>query len=251
VHKYFAFSLHKAGSTLFYTLLRYAAHASQKVNCGKRMAYISIPEKLVRSGVPEAVLFDENFTSPVDLDQKDTIYGGFHFVPGMLNEQILSNAGVMMLVRDPRDILTSLYYSVAISHRLPHGEAGREMKAFRDSILNTAIDDFVLKQARMATWVERLDRLSGMKDRGKTWRYEDVIFDKARWLDEMLAYLNLDVPRGRRRHIIQREDVVPTADRPGQHVRQVTPGDHRRKLKPETIDELNSLFKKFINLWNY
>jgi hypothetical protein len=251
IRKYFAFSLHKSGSTLLFNLLRGAALRSQSAACNKRMGYVSIPDDLFNAGTPESVMLDPGFVSPVSLDEQDTIYGGFRFVPAFLDGQHLKGAGLMLLVRDPRDVLTSLYYSVTKSHVMPQGEAGKLMKAHRESVSAMAIDDFVLNQARNSDWVQRYRRISSLKHQGKSWCYEDVIFEKSRWFDEILDYLELDLPARLRTELVKREDIVPASERPENHVRQVAPGDHRRKLKPETIEELNALFAGPLAEWGH
>ncbi len=249
--RYFAFSLHKSGSTLFYNLLRSVARRSQNADCGRTLSYVSIPDQLFNEGIPGKVLLDPGFTPDVPLDGTDTIYGGFRFVPGFINEAHLKDAGTMILVRDPRDLLTSLYFSVLKSHRVPGGEAGEQMMRLREKAQEMGIDWFVLSRARNQDWVERFERISSLRSAGKSWRYEDVVFSKSSWFDEILEYLRLDLPAGVRKAMVERVDIVPESDRPDEHVRQVRPGDHRRKLKPETIEELNDIFGVTLKTWGY
>jgi hypothetical protein len=194
---------------------------------------------------------DPAFVSPVALDRPDTIYGGFRIVPDFLDDRHLAGAGLMLLVRDPRDVLTSLYFSITKSHVIPPGEAGREMQTLRDRSAVQTIDHFVLTQARDVDWVERYRRLDSLRSRGKAWRYEDVVYDKARWLDDILACLALDLPASHRRELVRQEDVVPASERPTEHVRQVAPGDHKRKLRNETIKKLGAIFAETLDAWGY
>jgi hypothetical protein len=251
MRRYFAFSLHKSGSTLFYALLRGAARHSQETGSSRTLSYVSIPDQLTKAGVPGTILRDPGYKADIALDEQDTIYGGFRFVPGFFNDTHLEDAGTMILVRDPRDMLTSLYYSISKSHRVPDGEAGELLMLDRKVAQGMSIDQFVLTRARNQDWVERFERISSFREVGKAWRYEDVVFDKSSWFDEILEYLNVDLPPRVRKALIERVDIVPEADRPDEHVRQVRPGDHQRKLKPETIEELNGIFSVAINTWGY
>jgi len=251
IQKYFAFSPHKSGSTLLFNLLSRSAGTSQHLQGVRRLSYISLPDQLFNSGIPEQVMRDTKYVSPIDLDEPETIYGGFRFVPDFLNREKLAGAGIMTLVRDPRDALTSYYYSVAQSHSVPQGESGKKLQTLRNRAQKTEIDDFVLEQARHGNWMDNFRGVSPFRQLGKAWRYEDVIFNKSSWLDEILLFLELDLPDQYRKDIIEREDIIPDTDRPHEHVRQVVPGDHRRKLKPSTIEELTDMFGQFIDAWGY
>jgi hypothetical protein len=251
MHRYFAFSLHKSGSTLFYTLLRGAARRSQDTGSSRKLNYVSIPDLLTNAGVPGKILLDPGYIADIALDALDTIYGGFRFVPGFFKDTHLEESGTMILVRDPRDMLTSLYYSVSKSHRVPGGEAGELLMHDRKVAQGMNVDQFVLTRARNQDWVERFERISSFRAVGKAWRYEDVVFNKSSWFDEILEYLDVDLPPRMRKALIERVDIVPEADRPDEHVRQVRPGDHQRKLKPETIEELNDIFSVALSTWGY
>jgi hypothetical protein len=44
---------------------------------------------------------------------------------------------------------------------------------------------------------------------------------------------------------------IPIAEQPDQRIRQGHPGDHRRKLKPETIAALNGVLAEFMATFGY
>jgi hypothetical protein len=249
----FAFSIHKAGSTLFYNLLRRAMDRAQELGIANRMRYVSIPDNLFNSGVPEKVLMEPDFPQKHKLtfDEDNTLYGGFRFVPAFANDAFLAGKRTMVLVRDPRDALTSLYYSVKKSHRVPVGEAGTRMENARAQALAMGVDEFILFTVRQNQWSTRFARLGEIRNMGKAWRYEDVVFDKARWLDEILAYLDMDLPASIRAEIVSAEDIRPDQENAESHIRQVAPGDHKRKLKAETIEELNRVFRSTFDAWGY
>lgn len=249
----FAFSIHKAGSTLFYNLLRRSMFRAGELGVENALRYVSIPDDLFNAGVPEQVLANPNFRHDHNLcfDDDRTLYGGFRFVPAFATDEFLTGRKIMTLVRDPRDVLTSLYFSQQKSHRIPTGEWGLAMAEDRAKALSEEIDEFVLRQARDGLWAERFSRLGGLKGQGISWRYEDIVFDKARWLDEILHHLDVDLPASSREEFVSAEDVRPNQENAESHIRQVTPGDHRRKLKAETIDELNGIFASTLKAWDY
>lgn len=249
----FAFSIHKAGSTLFYNLLLRAMQRAQVLGLANAYRYLSIPDALFNAGVPEKVLEDPDFSMKHNqgLDEGGTLYGGFRFVPSFATDAFLGGKRVMVLVRDPRDVLTSLYFSVQRSHRIPAGEAGVILERQRAWALSESIDDYVLHHARHRHWRARFARLNQIKGLGRSWRYEDVVFAKGPWLDAILDYLQVDLPRCDRDEIVLAEDLRPEREDPDSHVRQVAPGDHRRKLRPETIEELSRLFADTLAVWGY
>ena len=249
----FAFSMHKAGSTLFYNLLNRAMHRANELGLANTLRYVSIPDRLFNAGVPEQVLTDPEF--PLKHNEKvadeHTLYGGFRFVPAFATDEFLADKRVMVLVRDPRDVLTSLYFSLQKSHRIPVGEAGAVMTEHKERVLTEHIDQFVSRMARKGQWLRRFTRLGELKDLGVSWRYEDIVFDKARWLDEILDYLEIDLPAESRHQFVSAEDIRPDQEDADKHIRQVTPGDHKRKLKAETIAELNAIFSDTLRVWGY
>lgn len=83
------------------------------------------------------------------------------------------------------------------------------------------------------------------------WRYEDIIFDKLRWVREVVDYLQLDVPERLVNVAVERNDVRPELEKFDQHIRQVSPGDHRRKLQESSIEKLNVLFRPILDKYGY
>ncbi len=240
----FAFSIHKSGSTLFYNLLNRAMHRAGELGIGNALRYVSISDQLFNAGVPETVLMAPAFpqTHNQRFDEDGTLYGGFRFVPAFATNEFLAGKRIMVLVRDPRDVLTSLYFSQKKSHRVPVGEGGAFMEKLREQTQREDVDEFALRVARRGPWAARFARITEIRSLGASWRYEDVVFEKARWLDEILAYLEIDLPKASRDEFVRAEDIRPDHEDADKHIRQVTPGDHKRKLRADTIDELNHIF---------
>lgn len=248
----FAFSIHKAGSTLFYNLLQRSMYRANELKIKNALRYVSIPDNLFNAGVSEGELIDRDFPNKhnIDVAAAGTLYGGFRFVPGFATDGFLADKPVMVLLRDPRDAMTSLYFSTQKSHRVPTGEAGKIMEKLRATAQVQDIDEFVLARATPQL-AARFSRLGAIRNLGVSWRYEDIVFEKARWLDEILSYLDIDLPADSRKEFVAAEDIKPENENVDQHIRQVSPGDHKRKLRPETIEKLNVIFKDTLETWNY
>lgn len=180
----------------------------------------------------------------------------------------LSAFAVVLHLRDPRDVLTSLYYSNVYNHPRKEGRfnpSDEKRKQWEDE----GVDVFVLKQT--PTFKQRYETLiSGLlgKENVTLLKYEDMVTDYSTWLNRFLAaFSHLPLPPKRRlglfsapnslsavhEHLYQkyRQDFVPPAEDVHKHIRQLMPGDHERKLAPETISQLDTEFGEILNLLNY
>jgi hypothetical protein len=59
------------------------------------------------------------------------------------------------------------------------------------------------------------------------------------------------VPARHRKRIASSQDVFPTEEQVDRHIRQVHPGNHKTKLRPETISELNKTFGATMAFFGY
>ena len=152
-------------------------------------------------------------------------------------------------------MLTSLYFSLAHSHRPPGNAVGEALAtAFREQrkeVSRMSIDTFALERASTVINQFRIvdKKLSGIPHR--LYRYEDVVFEKLSWVRDMVDYVGLTVPSAVIEAAVSANDVRPDSEDVTQHVRQVVPGDHREKLLPETITELNTRFQPILRRYDY
>jgi hypothetical protein len=240
----YVFAFPKSGSVL----LNNITHALMRET---GIPIVDIPAFCFTNGIAiGTVLFD--------IDQifrpKGYCYSGFRVVPanmvGVLNQ--LSGNKILM-VRDPRDMLVSLYYSIKFSHPVP--EAGTAqffalVNALRGSAAES-IDRFCISNADV--YLSRFRDYSQLLDHGavKILRYEDVIFDKLSLARTIRDWFSLDVASTRLNELVEPFNVLPKDDNPHEHIRQVHPGDHKRKLQPATIEILNATLEKFIRRFDY
>ena len=73
-------------------------------------------------------------------------------------------------------------------------------------------------------------------------KYEDMVGNFDSWLASILAFLEFSPGQETLSRIKNDADFSVQEDI-SQHKRQVTPGDHKRKLKPETIESLNAILE--------
>jgi len=173
-------------------------------------------------------------------------------IPGMDKFKII------LMLRDPRDVLVSEYFSIAYSHPLPPKEnlkALKRMSSLRDKAQKMTIDEFVLDQnawpfsyhAVYSTYIQELLN----KPNVFFTKYEDMVTDFKTWLYAINDFMGINVKKDVIDQIISEADFGVDKEDIYSHKRQVTPGDHKRKLKPETIAALNIRFGSILDALGY
>jgi hypothetical protein len=244
---FFVVSLPKAGSTLLNRLVR-------PIGSAAGLSFFSLANTLNQLGVPPEDV-DFGASQPI-FEPAGYCYGGFRGLPSGMELPSFAEGRTILLVRDPRDMLTSLYFSDAFSHRPPPGDAteGPLVRAFeqrRQEALASEIDEYVL---RAAPWLLKSFQMLEHKTAGlrpKLYRYEDVIFEKADWMRDVASFLNLEVTEAVVADIVRRQDVRPSSEDPSQHIRRVTPGDYREKLEVRTILRLNEILAPVLRRYGF
>lgn len=165
----------------------------------------------------------------------------------------LDSYKILLMLRDPRDVLTSKYFSMAYSHHIPELQK-EKMLAKREDALKTTIDEFVTSRSQMNEFLKKYSEYSKeLMDRPNVLfvKYEDMVNDFETWLNSVIKFLELDVSKEKVNKIVSKADFTVDKEDIHSHKRQVTPGDHQRKLKPETIEVLNSEFGEILDKFGY
>lgn len=240
IPSFFVFALHKSGSVMQDKIL-------EDICSHLQIPLISIAKSAFEQGVEEGD-FDEAicdiFTS--------FGYGfyGFRYLPAYLNNFDLSNFKKILLIRDPRDILVSHYFSMKKSHAIPKGQIGEKLLENREKIQAMDINEYVLEKAPIFHKI--ITKYSRIEDNSfKLFRYEDVVFNKQQWILDILAFLDLELEDNKIEEIVNRHNIFPSTENPSSHIRRVTPGDYKEKLKTSTIDRLNNCFQDILVKYQY
>ncbi len=232
------FSLPKAGSVLLDSIV----HA---MSDQAGLWYFGLEERLFQAGVPIERCPPE--TSALFL-RRGYCYSGFRRLPEAFEIPILDRARKVLLVRDPRDMLVSLYFSLTRSHASPgalaEGDAGSHQERFeadRAGEMAASIDGFVIRRAPViadiyAGYARILDDPKTLVS-----RYEDVLYDKAGWARQIREHFSWDVPDDVIERVARAHDTIPDAENPDAHIRRAHPGDHREKLASPTIARLDAI----------
>ena len=167
--------------------------------------------------------------------------GSYRLIPNLEYYRVVLN------LRDPRDVLTSLYYSTAYSHAVISPKLLRGRKEAQ----GLSVDEFVMANIEevLQGYTRYCDTL--LKSNALFLKYEQMVGDFEAWLARLVDYCELDQHQAIIQAILDEADFdVKKEDKYSQR-RQVTPGDHRRKLLPATIAELNDRFGAVLATMDY
>jgi Sulfotransferase domain len=245
---YFALGIRKCGSSLFNKLVIDLAKLNNRrfVNVAGRYFTNNIAAKdWIKDPANCAILYGGN------------VYGGFRVMPAAFSDAPLYREGKkILMVRDPRDALVSEYFSNAYSHRIPQRTQDAAaitdlLEKLRREALGTQIDEYVLDRAR-SLLSAFLGYANQLKSASMTVvKYEDYIFKKPDLIRLIARDFDMHVDDAQIAAMMAWADIRPEKEAPTAFVRRVTPGDHREKLRPETITKLNRIMKPAMDTFGY
>jgi hypothetical protein len=174
----------------------------------------------------------------------------------------LSEHSIILHLRDPRDVLTSLFFSEAYAH-VKNKNCFHPSDEKRNKWEKDGIDLFVTE--RIDRYKERFHHLTSTllgRENVVFVTYEEMLSDFSHWLDRFLsAFTHYDsvlhngdqFPKSfsEIHRILQKQyssEFSVISENVFNHKRQITPGDHKRKLRSETIDRLNMEFEQTLTL---
>lgn len=245
---YFCLGVRKSGSTLLNRIVQPLARRNG-INA------VNIPAAFFTHGLD---VDDWTGADLRDVVLPGNVYVGFRSFPANIaGYPRFEVARKVFMFRDPRDALVSQYYSDAYSHVTPAGdtEASRQhaelFEKRRAEARATPIDEYVLKRARSMD--QTLCAFAGLlgDPRCLPLRYEDYVFQKPRLIHKILRHFDWTCPPGAIEGLLKQVDQVPETEDPQRFVRRVIPGDHRRKLSPQTIAKLNQLLGESMQAFDY
>lgn len=243
---FFVFSFPRCGSTLLDRMLR-------QICDGTETPYITIADDAFADGVPSNRIAPsiESILSPRGFG-----YLGFRHFFSFDPQFDFSPFKKVLLMRDPRDMMVSLFFSVKHSHAIPkQGEASKRMKESRDLIRNVEINDYMAlgAQHHAQRFIKSVNRYRQFvfDDRLRIYNYEKVIFEKAAWLRDLADYLSIPASDELIARVAAENDIVPEKEDPSAHIRQVRPGNYKQHLSEASIAMLNEEFAEVLELFGY
>jgi len=250
-----AYTTHKAGSMVLHRVLKDICELN-------RLHYYSPNES--KTQLP----FERMFAGYDFIARKRGCFGPIRF---FVPTQALAEASVILHLRDPRDVLVSMFYSYCYMHA---GEIERHT-GYRKAVAEAGIDRFVLDMVGAPFYQYRgdygigsrykkdvghvLDRyeryLTELLGRPNTTvvSYEEMVLAFPSWLEKIVGAFDLADPAETRAVVTARHanSVAAAEEDVWSHKRKVTPGDHREKLQAETIRQLDGIFADVLERLGY
>lgn len=244
---FFCLGVRKSGSTLLHKIVSFLARRNN-------INIVDVPGTFFKNGLVAADWMAADMT---DIVKPGNVYVGFRSFPTSFAEsEAFASSLKIFMYRDPRDALVSQYYSDAYSHSLPTSngltnKGGEIFAKKRADALADEVDSYVLKHARaIRNTLMSFETLDNDPLCLKL-RYEDYVFQKKRLIHKILDHFGWECHQGPIENILKQVDEVPDSEDKMRFVRRVVPGDHRAKLKPETIRELDNRLKDVMKLYDY
>jgi hypothetical protein len=248
------YTIHKSGSMFLHQLLGEIAKAYRLEHFS--MNYPSMAEDIKAQSWVSCIQQHQGIFGPIRI-----------FEARPHTPQDLSQYSVIVHTRDPRDMLTSAYYSFAYSHKIVPG-GFNPPPGKREQWQEEGIDRYVLRAKHTLSKYQHLTTELLSKPGVLHVTYEEMVTDYHAWLGKILsACSHLPFPQNKLKHLIggppsieklhaqlynkHKDDFSVDQEDIYANKRQITPGDHRRKLQPETIDRLNEIFSEILETLDY
>jgi hypothetical protein len=237
-----ALSMHKAGSSI-------ADRIIEDFCVLKGYEIDRIASRVPGSPLSEIEVY-KSYQSQMKLEN---VYYGIARQPGVAEMQILPKLRIIAQVRDPRDCITSAFFSFRDSHVPP--DDPDKLKAFlerREQLKLISIDDFALKEA--PKYARRLEVLSDVITKHTDLlllHYEEMVLDTANWMRKLSHFIEQPITPALLNRLGHKINFKVLGEDSKRHKRQVTPGDHKRKLQPVTIGLMNKILCNGLGLFGY
>jgi len=166
----------------------------------------------------------------------------------MLSEEFTIHNSCIFLVRDPRDIIISQYYSYGWSHAINTNDSENFLKR-RKHIQSSTLEEYVTDELQIKTINDRYSLLIKLLTNNEYIKYENIIED----LDNVLVTLS-------EYNVYQNQsdiDLLHKVSRPTQkenilqHKRSGKVEQYKSKLNDNTISYLSNKFKEVIQKFGY
>lgn len=154
----------------------------------------------------------------------------------------------VLLLRDPRDCLTSHYFSVRESHTLNN----RGNLEARGIARGMDIDSWVLAHAEDYR-KDFLDFHRNLVGRAGVLflRYEEMVTAFPDFVRQVVEHTGLVSDPEAVQRIVKEADFKVSSENVLSHKRSVQPGNHRKKLRPETVTALNEALAEVLEVFDY
>jgi hypothetical protein len=244
-------TMHKAGSS-------YAAQILKEVFERHGYSIVDLATAGYDRGVDEHDYVAEQAEF---LCASDSFFGPFRGRSNCLAAQC-SPARPIIHIRDPRDCVVSLYYSLRYSHAVPPGAVGARFLETRSNLERMSLDAYVQNFALCGAMVDEsflpnlqlFRQLLEVKPDSILSRYEDMVMEFPDWLVSIAEQTGIEIDYEIVIDIVRRVDFLNTlrvVEDVNNHKRQVIPGDYKRKLSILSQKTLTDFFRDELRYFDY
>jgi len=241
VNIYF-YTMHKAASDYV------AFQIMRPIAAARNMQHVDLGAITFQSGKDFREVVSEN----ADLFAAEGKYFGALRHGDLPGINYRANDKVIVHIRDPRDCLTSLYFSVIHSHPVPQGPAKDRFLQRREQISQMSVDEFCLREAKGKKPIidSYINLISGHCNVILS-KYEDMVSGFDQWLARLFDFLEIPTSHPLFGQLVQAADFTVQREDVTKHKRRVKPGDFYNKLQPETINTLNEIYADTLEAFRY
>ncbi len=237
------YTFHKCASSLF---------SSYILKNIEGLCHIDYAEQIYKGENVDNVIFEkEGFIyGPIRLSVSPNYSVYEKLVKPASTNDFIKNKIAIFLVRDPRDILVSDYYSSGYTHGFsPVEEIQKAQKQRRNQVQSQSVDEFVLdNSSKVLSDFKTVDKLSKACNQGIILKYEDMIDNWDYFTKGLTKYIEI------------KEKVLTEIykrSRPREkefkmsHRRSGKPGNFRSNLNTSTVTFLNTKFEAVLEQFQY
>jgi hypothetical protein len=236
-------TFHKCASSLF------SGYVLKQVEGLRNLDYSA---KIYRNQEVKNVVFRKKgyIYGPIRLsaDPRNEVYR--RLVAPMMKSSFLHDKKSILLVRDPRDILVSAYYSFGFTHPLSKNSEIREhLLADRENIRQLSLDEYVLQAApRLRDEFNAAFSLHKACPKSRLLRYEELIEDFATFAETFTSFCPV---RPEVLEKIYHETRPREKEKSESHRRSGRVGGYQAKLQETTIRKLDCLLHDVLIKFQY
>jgi len=193
------------------------------------------------------LIVDEGFIYGV-IRLQDKEHPRYEFVRNLIKKT--NEVKTIFWVRDPRDILVSMYYSFGFSHGISSEKGVAAYQENRKAdIQKVTIDEYVLREVmRIENKFNYMRSLMAINNEYILLKYEDMIHNYDTFYNEFSGFIGGEINMY---HDLYDNTRPRKSEDINSHKRSGMVGGYRDKLKPETIECLNNCLTDVLQNFGY
>jgi hypothetical protein len=237
------YTMHKCASTLFGRFVLKNVRGLEHVN------YAS---QLYRGGDADDISFSERgfVYGPIRVSANPSRPTYKQLIEPMCRPEFVRDKRATFLVRDPRDIIVSSYYSFGYTHGFsPLEQTATRQHERRQTISDKPIDTYAVESLpHILRTFEVMHALVQACERGVLLKYEDMVADWDSFASGLTQHF--DLSRAVLREIYERSRPRQKEDQTS-HRRSGKTGGFREKLAPATVETINAALAPVLKRFEY